>query len=313
MVREKFTNERPVISSVAVVKRRPNSRSRSHTRSRSRSQSHSRSKSRSRSRSNSKRKSRSRSFRRSRSRSNTHTSRRRSYTKSPVRRYYKSPSRRRSVSVNKNDDTLDARSFRAIIQAQQTKIEDLLCSQKAELEERIDSKSNFRQKRNERQFSFNTKVLTLVKRAKSLLKDNDNRQALYELRDTIKLLETQNEDLLIADSSKFGWLTVSKIRGKDKLSSNLQKKIMKIDSSLDKNHGENSNYKKRGNRNFKKSNSRFTVQTERSERKGPAETLQYLKTRKRSGVCTFCSAHGHFWRECPTYWEEVNKSRDQPN
>ena len=307
--RQKFTNERQVLPSVAVVRRHSNSPSRSRSISKSRSRSHSQQK-------RTHRRSRSRSYNRSRTRSRSRSrsrhSKRRSYTKSPLRRReIKSPSRRRSVSVHKNDHHLDTSTFRSIIQTQQSKIEELLCSQKEELEARIDSKSQFRQKRNERQFSFNTKVLTLVTRAKSYIKDNETRNALYEIRESIKLLETQNEDLLIADSSKFGWLTVSKFRGKDKLSSTIQKKILKIDSTLDKHNGENSAYKKGGRNNFKKPNQRFTVQTERPERKGPTETLQYLKTRKRSGVCTFCSAHGHFWRECSAYWAEVNKSRDQ--
>ncbi len=72
-------------------------------------------------------------------------------------------------------------------------------------------------------------MLTLVTRAKSFIKDNETHNALYEIRESIKFLETQNEDLLIADSSKFGWLTVSKICGKYTLSSTIQKKILKID------------------------------------------------------------------------------------
>ena len=310
--REKFISERPTVSSKAVVRKRfpshSRSRSRSHSRSRLRSRSRSRSKSRSRSnlRGRSKSRSQSRNYQRSRSRSYT---RGRSCTKGSKNRS-RSPSRRRSVSVQDRSGNLDTHTFKTIIQKQQQKIEELLCSQRQELEEKIDSKSNFRQKRNERQYSFNTKVLNLLERAKKLMKDDDKKSALYEIKEAIQVLQTQNEDILIADSSKFGWLTVSKFRGKEKLPSSIQKQIQKIDNNLDK-YASKPNYKKGGHKNFRQTNSQSTVQTNRQTRKGPEETLQYLKTRKRSGLCTFCSETGHFWKECASYWSEVNKSRDK--
>ncbi len=310
--REKFISERPTVSSKAVVRKRIPSQSRSRSRSRPRSHSRSRVRSRSHSRSSSnyrgRSQSRSQSRNRQRSRSRSY-SRGRSCTKGYKKRS-RSPSRHRSVSVQDNSGSLDTRTFKSIIQQQQQKIEELLCLQRQELEDKIDSKTNFRQKRNERQYSFNTKVLNILERAKKLLKEEDKKGALLEIKDAIHILQTQNEDILIADSSKFGWLTVSKFRGKEKLPSSIQKKIQKIDNNLDKYAGK-PNYKKGGYKNFRQPTSQSTVQTNRQTRKGPEETLQFLKTRKRSGLCTFCSESGHFWKECSSYWTEVNKSRNK--
>ncbi len=137
--RQKFTNERQVLPSVAVVRRHSNSQSCSRSNSKSRHRSYSQQK-----RTHRQSHSYNRSHTRSRSHSHSRHSKRHSYTKLPLRCcQIKSPSRCRSVSVNKNDHHLDTITFRSIIQAQQSKIEELLCSQKEELEARINSKWQF--------------------------------------------------------------------------------------------------------------------------------------------------------------------------
>jgi hypothetical protein len=281
MGRDKFINERK-----SFVE--PTSRRRLASDSRSRSPSRRRSVSR-----------RSPSRRRSptRRRSNTHRPRSRSRS-------------RRSGSNGR--DVLDTKTFQDIISRQQERIEELLDDQRHELEDRIDTKSIFKDKRNEKQHSFNSKVLKCVKTVKSFLKSRDSVKALDELYNAQDLLHQQNEDLIIADSSKFGWLTVAKLRGKEQLSTSIQKKIAKIETNLDRNNVK-TGFKKGGGPHFKRTDFKSKVETSRPAKKGPEETLRFLKSRKRSGVCTFCSENGHFWRECPGYWSSVKEARNEDN
>ena len=151
----------------------------------------------------------------------------------------------------------------------------------------------------------------MIKSAKTVLEDKEQGRALEILSDVIDHLDQQNEDITIADQSKFGWLTVFKLRGNDNISSSIKKKVDKIEQTLERNNVKPS-VKKSGTNDNKKSYSKNGVQTER-EKRGPEETLQFLKGRKRSGVCTHCTESGHFWRECPSYWNSVKQARTQDN
>ena len=56
------------------------------------------------------------------------------------------------------------------------------------------------------------------------------RSLLNELQDSI---EEQGQDLITADISRHGWLTVSRLKNKGPLTSNLLKRIEKEDKTLD--------------------------------------------------------------------------------
>ena len=250
---------------------------------------------------------------RSRSRSRSRRPRSRSRTRQPARSLSRrSLSRRksRSRSLSRRDGPLDVGTFQEIISKQQDYITSLISSQKRELEEKIEASSTFRNKGNQKQYEFNSQILNLVNSSKTFLKDKDGDKALDILRDIVQKLDEQNENIQIADSSKFGWLTVFKLRGKDCISSSVKKKVDKIETSLER-HNVRSNYKKSGNDDSKGKHPKNGVQTERQEKRGPEETLLWLKTRKRTGICTHCTESGHFWRECPQYWPSVNTARKQ--
>lgn len=288
MSRDKFRCER-----VGDRRSRP---SRSRTRSRTRTRSKSRSRRPTRTRSRSRRPIRSRSRR-----PRTHS---RSRTRSVCK----------ESRAGNGNDPLDLTTFKDLIAEQQEYITSLISSQKKEIEDKFQTNSNFCNKGNRKQYEFNSQILSLLKSAKSFLKDKESDKALELMRNTIDQIEEQNQNIHIADSSKFGWLTVFKLRGTENLSSSIKKKVDKIESTLERNNAKSSNYKKPGGFGFKRKFGKPGVQTERSfEKKGPEETLQWLKTRKRHGICTHCTESGHFWRECPQYWASVNKARTQDN
>ena len=101
----------------------------------------------------------------------------------------------------------------------------------------------------------------------------------------------------------------------------LLKRIEKEDETLDKNRrirlrNENvrngwtrSNFRKLDNLDYR-SNVRTTkpggtLQQKRS----PEQLLEEAVRQTRAGRCTHCTEEGHFYRECPSFWEKVKESR----
>ena len=200
-----------------------------------------------------------------------------------------------------------------MLQDQQEYIHDLINSHKEEVGELVSPRSQtFRNKGIEKQFLYNMKVSTKLKKVKSLLKKQKLNRALESVRDLLKLVEDHNDDLLIAENSRHGWLTVHQLRGGSSLSSDLQKKVEKIDSRLDKSRqqqrGDVQRYRPGKGRQDSFRMEGKDVQTFR-RKQGPEEALLSFSKTNRQGSCTHCSESGHFYRECPDFWKSVNESR----
>ena len=133
------------------------------------------------------------------------------------------------------------------------------------------------------------------------------------------------EDLQIADISPHGWLAVTCVRNKSNLPKDLQKRIDKVNTLLDKQgRDQQHNYRGRGRQNNnsygKRSygpqrssyigDSENQVRVSRGQRNSPQDLLSTLARQKRTGLCSFCSEVGHHYRECTSFWQEVKKSRD---
>lgn len=194
-----------------------------------------------------------------------------------------------------------------LLTKQQEYVHDLISQHKSDLEELVTQSTTnpttFRNKGIEKQYSFNGKVLRLVKKVKKGLKKRKDVTNL--VKEVIDLLDTHAEDLLVADSSRHGWLTVHQLRGRQTLSSDLLQKVDRIDSRLDRTRKDG--FKGSSGYN-KKMDGKDRVQTYR-KKQGPEEFLQSLVGRKREGTCSHCSEIGHFYRECPDFWKEVQESR----
>ena len=123
----------------------------------------------------------------------------------------------------------------SLLERQQEFVHDLVADYKEEIQELLDTNSrNFRSKALEKQYTHNQKVLVKSKKILKLLRKDKVRKAKDLVKDLIGVLEDHSEDLIVADTSRHGWLTVHQLRGGDKLSSNLQRKIERSSSISDR-------------------------------------------------------------------------------
>ena len=107
----------------------------------------------------------------------------------------------------------DIGTFRKLLQDQQNSIEELLHEQKTEFVEKVDPKRkhNFNQKILEKQFDVNKNFLRIAKKIEKSLKKQQVHVAKTQTETLIEDLETHEEDLIAADVSRNGWLTVARL------------------------------------------------------------------------------------------------------
>ena len=248
-------------------------------------------------------------------------SRQRSQSRSRDRSRPRTRSRHRSRSISETYHHRNYASpprgeteFVSLLNEQQEKVFDIISAQKEEIEElKEDSGISFRSKAIEKQFKQNQRIIKDLKKIKKALKKGRAASATDQVRSLLNVCEEHKEDLLIADSSKFGWLTVHQLRGKSSLSSDLLKKVDKIDSKLDKERtrpAQHGNWREKRTQKGGEVLERETRQFTR-RKAGPEETLQFLKKSKRYGTCSHCQEEGHFFRECAKFWAEVSEQRKQ--
>jgi len=221
---------------------------------------------------------------------------------------------------------------------------------KEEIDEKLTKSSvKFQNKPIERQYEVNSEFLAINKKVLKALKHRNTKKAKKLLKDQRKALEDHEQDLLVADSSEYGWLTVAKIRDKKFLSSSLVKKIHQVDSLLAKakakngsstqgyakapvyqsqkpNYGawqqqngpwqlQNGQWQQQQNGAWQPRNygpwapQNGGVITKRQERKSPEEILHEVAKKTRAGNCSHCDGSGHWYRECPAFWTKVAESR----
>ena len=232
--------------------------------------------------------------------------------------------------VNFNQQQLQA--VKSLLAEQQNQIASLLAEQKQELLDKVEdrkSRHRFRQKRLEEQFGVNRDFLNIVKRASACLEKN-YLEKLKNLLEELEIgLEEHEEDLICADLSRNGWLTVKRIRNKSSVSSDLLKKLEKEDDSIDrrkKRIGDGrfgirdpemdkppykSNFRNDWNANKSRTDWTPKVVTSRTNgpKKSPEELLNETVKQTRAGRCGFCQREGHFFRECGRFWDKVDDQR----
>ena len=154
-----------------------------------------------------------------------------------------------------------------------------------------------------------------------MIKKKKNDKAYDEIKEIVKTIETICEDLVIADSSKHGWLTVYKLRGSDTtIPSDVQKKVEKIETRLDrekttrKEYGEKKKPYSRYPRKVDQENGEIGQQQQAGtarRKAGPEELMSYLTKTRRRGTCSHCQQEGHFFKECPKFWTDVSNQRKE--
>jgi hypothetical protein len=106
----------------------------------------------------------------------------------------------------------------ALVQSQRGFLLDLISEHKAEVESKLQSRQRkFQSKQIEKQYEVNLGFKELVDKIQVKLRCGDLRQAEETLEKLSQDIEQHGEDLVIADTSQFGWLAVAKIRASAEL------------------------------------------------------------------------------------------------
>ena len=211
-----------------------------------------------------------------------------------------------------NGPSVQSGYFQQLLEDQQRKIFELIQDHKREIENKLQSKSTrFHHKNIEKQFDINQDYKSLVEKSIELLDRRDRKKAKKVLKGLLKKISEQEENLLIADRSSNGWLTVARLRNKDALSSKILKEVEKVDQELDRK--KNGRFEKNMPKMDRKSGGNVNfVQTNRPQkRKAPEEALKEAVGQTRTGTCQHCEGDSHFYRECPKFWEKVIDARRQ--
>ena len=148
------------------------------------------------------------------------------------------------------------------------------------------------------------------------MKKKESEKALSTLKSTVEKLEEKSEDLMIADQSPFGWLAVSLIRQKSDLPRDIQRKLEKVNKQLElrskaQRGGFNRNKYGRYQRDSASHDQQDNVRVSRNQRKSPQDYIQIFGKQKKSGLCSHCEQYGHYYRECPSFWRQVQETRKE--
>jgi hypothetical protein len=237
---------------------------------------------------------------------------RRRHTRGRRRSRTRSRSYRLSRSVSRGlyrEQEEPVQQIKKIVQSQQEVILELLSEHKAEVEEKLQQRTRrFGSRQIEKQFQINSQYRELVSKTQHAITNDDIGKAKELLQLLSDQLEEHEQDLIIADSSPHGWLTVSKLRTTKELPKALRKRLAEVERDLNQ-------QKQRKHGGPGKKFTRFPQQGSEGDHKRadkrstPEEALFTASKQVRTGQCTNCHETGHFFRECPKFWTAVLKSR----
>ena len=198
-----------------------------------------------------------------------------------------------------------------IVEKQQDYIVELLADHRAELEDKFQSRARkFSSRPIEKQFQVNCGFKDTAVKIQLALDSGEVQRAKDQVDSLQRQLEEHEENLVIADSSPHGWLAVSKLRTHRELPKALRKKLSQVERELD---GTRSRQRFSGPRRQFGQFSRqgAEVATRRTTRRiSPEEALAAASKQLRPGVCVHCNKSLHYYKECPEFWAQVQKSRE---
>jgi hypothetical protein len=195
-----------------------------------------------------------------------------------------------------------------LVESQQQFMLELLSEHRAEVDTKLQVKQRkFGSKQIEKQYEVNAGFKELAEKILQKVKNKDHKKALALTEKLIKELEQHEEDLVIADTSQFGWLAVAKIRGTAELPKAVRKRLEQVERDLAAQRNRHGGARKKvqqiqggGQEPIIRRNDRRTT---------PEEALFNAGKQIRTGTCSHCKKEGHFYKECPLFWTKVQESR----
>jgi Zn-dependent M16 (insulinase) family peptidase len=197
-------------------------------------------------------------------------------------------------------------SFKKEVEAKHDYLIELIKEHKTQVDEKIASKSRrFSNKQIEKQFQVNFAFRELVTGIQQALAIKDWEKAEELAEELAEKLEQHEQDLIIADTSPHGWLTVSKLRNSTELPKAVWKRLDVIEKELA------TKKQKYGGprRNFKQFSAAGQDGFAKSRKYSPEEALFAASKQVRAGTCSHCHKEYHYYRECPSFWSKVQESR----
>ena len=212
--------------------------------------------------------------------------------------------------------------FRKALDEQQEEIANLLEELRTDVDDKFDdrNKHNFQKKYLEKQFDVNHKILRLNGRVKAAVKEGNKKKAIKFLEEQQELLKCHGEDLVTADQSKYGWLTVQKLKSTSCLRPSQLKKIEKVEALIERTQPRSgSGVFNRGIQYGATFRNGFQMDKgiqdqgfrtrRRMQKQSPEQAMKEAVKQSRPGVCSHCHDPGHFYRECPEFWRKALQSR----
>jgi hypothetical protein len=185
---------------------------------------------------------------------------------------------------------------------------ELLSEHRAEVDSKLQVKQRrFSSRQIEKQYEVNARFKEFAEKILVKVKNKDHKKAAALTEKLIKELEQHEEDLVIADTSQFGWLAVAKIRGTAELPKSVRKRLEQVERDLAAQRNRNGGPRKKVQQVQGGGQEPVIRRTDR--RVTPEEALFQAGKQLRQGTCSHCKKEGHFYKECPLFWQKVQESR----
>ena len=175
-------------------------------------------------------------------------------------------------------------------------------------------KHNFKQKALEKQFEVNENFLRTTRRAISAISSKQVDKTKSYLEDLKEDLEEHSNDIIAADFSRNGWLTVARVRNRSALPAKLIRLIEKEDDIIDRRKKSTFKPPQRTSMEVNRQIQRPPFNPTRpipGQKKSLEQLLLEATKQTRVGQCSFCNGSYHFHRECPSFWNKVLEQRKE--
>jgi hypothetical protein len=184
---------------------------------------------------------------------------------------------------------------------------ELINDHRTELESKIDIKSRkFASRQIDKQYQVNSNFRELANKTVLALEAGEVQRATSVCKKLLEEIDRHGEDLIIADQSPHGWLAVAKVRSNQELPKSVRKKLAQVEKDL---ASRKAGGTKRKSEQFSRAGAGYSGRRT-NQKLSPEEALHTAAKQIRPGLCSHCKKGLHFFRECPSFWQKVQDSRE---